>query len=192
MFSARSWVPLSMSHLSPMSRNGEEILPLARVRRAKMVTDRVACRSRSGRVTTAPDSVDARGIGTLGGPPGDLYVFVRVNTSLLHPARERHPPRADDQCRTGSAWRRSRVPLRGEEELTIPAGTQTGGVSLKGRGVRTAAGRPRRRDRRHHSGDTKKLTTGSVCWKSWVNAGKEMCPAGRGFLTGQGSLGTVG
>jgi molecular chaperone DnaJ len=77
-------------------------------------------------------------LGTLGGPPGDLYVFVRVEP---HPyfTRQENDILLElminvAQAALGDAVR---VPtLEGEEELTIPAGTQTGEVfRLKGRGV---------------------------------------------------------
>ncbi|MGH9057318.1 MAG: molecular chaperone DnaJ [Acidimicrobiales bacterium] len=80
-----------------------------------------------------------RGAGGLrGGPPGDLYVHVRVRS---HPTITRKGPDllmvvhvAMTQATLGLT-----VPLEtldGEEELTVPAGTQSGReIRLRGRGV---------------------------------------------------------
>jgi molecular chaperone DnaJ len=77
-------------------------------------------------------------LGAMGGPPGDLYVFVTVEP---HPffTRQENDILLEliinvAQAALGDVVR---VPtLEGDEELTIPAGTQTGEMfRLKGRGV---------------------------------------------------------
>ena len=88
-----------------------------------------------------------RGAGGLrGGPPGDLYVHLRVKP---HPTFTRRGPEllavlhvAMTQAALGAA-----VPfetLDGAEELEIPAGSQSGReIRLRGRGVPNLGGRGR-------------------------------------------------
>jgi molecular chaperone DnaJ len=84
--------------------------------------------------------------GPRGGPPGDLYVhlrvrrhdrFERVGSDLVHLL---HLPVTSAALGVEMAFET----LDGDEELTIPAGTQTGReVRLKGRGVPALNGRGR-------------------------------------------------
>ena len=87
--------------------------------------------------------------------------------------------------------------LEGEEQLAIPPGTQSGEVfGSKAVGPVPAAGRPRRRDGRHHRGDPQQLTErqralleesgGRWAKRSWAS-GKWGVPRPR-----QGSIGPVG
>ena len=87
-------------------------------------------------------------VGTLGGPPGDLYVVVEVRE---HPFFERKGsdlfctvPITVPQAALGTEIR---LPgLRGEEKLKIPEGTQSGHIfRLKGKGLPSPHG--------HGSGD---------------------------------------
>ena len=81
--------------------------------------------------------------GQAGGPPGDLYVEVRV---LPHSVFEREG--ADLSCRVPLAFTEAalggevKVPtLGGEVNLKIPAGTQSGKIfRLRGKGVRPVRG----------------------------------------------------
>jgi molecular chaperone DnaJ len=82
--------------------------------------------------------------GSRGGPPGDLYVVLRVRE---HPFFERRGndlystiPVSVSQAALGAEFR---VPtLRGEERLRLPAGTQPGSVfRLRGKGVPSLDGR---------------------------------------------------
>jgi molecular chaperone DnaJ len=77
-------------------------------------------------------------LGTMGGPPGNLYVFVNVQP---HPffVRQENDIILELEINVAQAALGDvvRVPtLEGEEEVVIPAGTQTGEIfRLKGRGV---------------------------------------------------------
>jgi molecular chaperone DnaJ len=77
-------------------------------------------------------------LGTMGGPPGNLYVFISVNP---HPffARQENDILLELEINVAQAALGDivRVPtLEGEQELSIPAGTQTGEVfRLRGQGV---------------------------------------------------------
>ena len=76
--------------------------------------------------------------GTNGGPPGNLYVFVRVKPHKFF-VRQGNDIVLEVAINVAQAalGDRVRIPtLDGEEELTIPPGTQSGDVfRLKGRGV---------------------------------------------------------
>jgi molecular chaperone DnaJ len=76
--------------------------------------------------------------GTLGGPPGNLYVFITVEPHKFF-ARQENNILLELSINVAQAALGDKVnipTLDGEEELAIPAGTQNGTVfRLKGRGV---------------------------------------------------------
>lgn len=85
--------------------------------------------------------------GSKGGPPGDLYVVLHVQDHEFFERREHdlycHVPVSFPQAALGAEIS---IPTleRGEEKLSIPAGTQTGSTfRIKGRGVSKRGGSAR-------------------------------------------------
>ncbi len=77
-------------------------------------------------------------MGTLGGPPGNLYVFISVQPHPFFARQDNHILlELEINVAQAALGDRITVPtLNGDEELVIPAGTQTGDVfRLKGQGV---------------------------------------------------------
>jgi len=77
-------------------------------------------------------------LGALGGPPGNLYVFIAVEAHPYFKRQDNHIIlELEINVAQGALGDLVTVPtLDGDEELTIPAGTQTGEVfRLKARGV---------------------------------------------------------
>ena len=77
-------------------------------------------------------------LGTLGGPPGNLYVFISVTPHEFFTRQDNHVIlELEINVAQAALGDLIQVPtLDGDEELTIPAGTQTGEVfRLRARGV---------------------------------------------------------
>jgi molecular chaperone DnaJ len=77
-------------------------------------------------------------LGTMGGPPGDLYVFVTVEPHLFFVRRDNDIfLELSINVAQAALGDHVKVPtLDGDEELTIPAGTQTGEtIRLRNKGV---------------------------------------------------------